>query len=117
MRVIHLFGLLAFVLCGVFVQAADRPNIVFLFSDDHAYQALSCYPRPLALNETPNLDRAGSNSGTGSGRSMGLAESAGILRRRGLGHARQGPPAIAARSLAADAIPAGGATVVREQRR
>lgn len=38
-------------------DAAKRPNIVFIFSDDHAYQAMSCYPRPLALNETPNLDR------------------------------------------------------------
>ena len=38
-------------------DAAKRPNIVFIFADDHAYQAMSCYPRPLALNETPNLDR------------------------------------------------------------
>ena len=26
--------------------AADRPNIVFIFSDDHAYQAISAYGDP-----------------------------------------------------------------------
>ena len=35
--------------------AEDRPNILFIFSDDHAYQALSCYGSK--INETPNLDR------------------------------------------------------------
>jgi arylsulfatase A-like enzyme len=34
---------------------AKRPNIVFLFSDDHAYQAISAYGH--GLNQTPNLDR------------------------------------------------------------
>ena len=38
-------------------DAPKQPNILFIFSDDHAYQAMSCYPRPLAVNETPNLDR------------------------------------------------------------
>ena len=37
--------------------AADRPNIVFIFSDDHAYQAISAYGHPLKLNQTPNIDR------------------------------------------------------------
>ena len=31
------------------------PNIVFVFSDDHAYQAMGCYGS--VVNETPNLDR------------------------------------------------------------
>jgi len=35
--------------------AADRPNIVFIFSDDHAYQAVSAYGS--GLNHTPNIDR------------------------------------------------------------
>ncbi len=35
--------------------AADRPNILFIFTDDHAPHALSCYGS--YLNETPNLDR------------------------------------------------------------
>lgn len=34
---------------------AQRPNILFIFSDDHAYQALSAYGS--RINETPNLDR------------------------------------------------------------
>ena len=32
-----------------------RPNIVFIFSDDHAYQAVSAYG--YGLNHTPNIDR------------------------------------------------------------
>ena len=37
---------------------ASRPNIVFVFSDDHALQAISAYNyRGLSLNRTPNIDR------------------------------------------------------------
>jgi len=36
---------------------AARPNIVFIFSDDHAYQAVSAYSDPRKLNSTPNIDR------------------------------------------------------------
>lgn len=32
-----------------------RPNIIFIMSDDHAYQAISAYG--CGLNETPNIDR------------------------------------------------------------
>lgn len=36
----------------------DRPpNIVFIFSDDHAYQTISAYGDPRKLIDTPNLDR------------------------------------------------------------
>ncbi|WP_435019738.1 sulfatase family protein [Tundrisphaera sp. TA3] len=35
------------------------PNIVFIFSDDHAYQAVSAYNDPRKLVETPNIDRIG----------------------------------------------------------
>ena len=34
---------------------SQRPNIVFIMSDDHAYQAISAYG--YGLNETPNIDR------------------------------------------------------------
>jgi arylsulfatase A-like enzyme len=39
--------------------AADskRPNILFIFSDDHAYQAIGAYGDPRKLIDTPNLDR------------------------------------------------------------
>ncbi|MDV7139195.1 sulfatase [Maribacter sp. TH_r10] len=34
-----------------------KPNIVFIMSDDHAYQAISAYGH--GLNNTPNIDRIG----------------------------------------------------------
>ena len=36
---------------------AKQPNIVFIFSDDHAYQAISAYGDARKLNQTPNIDR------------------------------------------------------------
>ena len=33
------------------------PNIVFIFSDDHAYQAISAYNDPRRLIDTPQIDR------------------------------------------------------------
>ena len=37
-----------------------KPNIIFIMSDDHAYQAVSAYGGPLAeLAPTPNIDRIG----------------------------------------------------------
>lgn len=39
------------------IGAPTQPNIVFIFSDDHAWQALSAYGESRHLIETPNLDR------------------------------------------------------------
>lgn len=36
---------------------AKQPNILFIFSDDHAYQAISAYKDPRKLIETPSIDR------------------------------------------------------------
>lgn len=36
-------------------QKDSRPNILYIMSDDHAYQAISAYG--YGLNETPNIDR------------------------------------------------------------
>src|SRR5262249_25771380 len=36
---------------------SQRPNILFIFSDDHAYQAIGAYGDPRKLIETPNMDR------------------------------------------------------------
>uniref|UniRef100_UPI004047C445 sulfatase family protein n=1 Tax=Mariniflexile sp. TaxID=1979402 RepID=UPI004047C445 len=36
-------------------EAQKRPNIIFIMSDDHAYQAISAYGH--GLNNTPNIDR------------------------------------------------------------
>ncbi len=35
--------------------APKRPNILFIMSDDHAYQAISAYGSK--VNKTPNIDR------------------------------------------------------------
>ncbi|MBL9124514.1 MAG: sulfatase [Planctomycetaceae bacterium] len=55
------WGLLALAgtACGAGALAAEpvRPNIVFIFSDDHAYQAISAYNDPRQLLATPNIDR------------------------------------------------------------
>src|SRR4051812_15728317 len=36
-----------------------RPNILFIFSDDHAYQAIGAYGDARRLIDTPNIDRIG----------------------------------------------------------
>lgn len=58
---------LAAVMVSLFVSAAraadapasggagNRPNIIYIMSDDHAYQAMSCYGS--VVNRTPNIDR------------------------------------------------------------
>jgi arylsulfatase A-like enzyme len=43
--------------CGSRLTAAGPPNIVFIFSDDHGYQAISAYNDPRKLLDTPNIDR------------------------------------------------------------
>ena len=41
--------------CNLKEEEADHPNIIFIMSDDHAFQAVSAYGS--GLNETPNIDR------------------------------------------------------------
>jgi arylsulfatase A-like enzyme len=41
--------------CSPELREAKRPNIVFIMSDDHAYQAISAYSDELI--QTPNIDR------------------------------------------------------------
>ncbi len=41
--------------CSQQEQEIQRPNIVFIMSDDHAYQAISAYSNDLI--QTPNIDR------------------------------------------------------------
>jgi N-acetylglucosamine-6-sulfatase len=38
-------------------EAAKRPNILFIFSDDHALRTISAYAGDKAINQTPNIDR------------------------------------------------------------
>jgi len=38
-------------------QKDNKPNIIFIFSDDHAFQAIGAYGGRLArLDPTPNID-------------------------------------------------------------
>ncbi|MCA9268677.1 MAG: sulfatase, partial [Planctomycetales bacterium] len=55
MRTLLCFAPLALAAAAATAQADERPNIIFIFADDHAYQAISCYGSK--VNETPNLDR------------------------------------------------------------
>ncbi|MBA4105503.1 MAG: sulfatase [Pirellula sp.] len=48
-------ALLALLAVGPVAAAANQPNILFIFSDDHAYQAVSAYGS--GLNKTPHIDR------------------------------------------------------------
>ena len=51
----HLFPVLALTMA---LPAAERPNIVFIFSDDHALEAISAYgDRYDKVAPTPNIDR------------------------------------------------------------
>lgn len=52
-----LLGLVALTFVGslAWAEKDQRPNILFVFADDHGYQALSCYGSK--VNQTPNLDR------------------------------------------------------------
>jgi arylsulfatase A-like enzyme len=41
--------------CNLKQPTGSQPNIIFIMSDDHAYQAISAYGH--GLNQTPNIDR------------------------------------------------------------
>ena len=50
---VSLFGIIS---CGSNTDSSpSRPNILFIMSDDHAYQAISAYDDRLI--QTPNIDR------------------------------------------------------------
>lgn len=50
-----IFTIFFFILLSLGLYAQKRPNIVFILSDDHAYQAISAYG--FGLNHTPNIDK------------------------------------------------------------
>ncbi len=53
--ILLIFAATAIISCSTQKQENQRPNILFIMSDDHAYQAISAYGH--GLNETPNIDR------------------------------------------------------------
>ncbi|MSR66818.1 MAG: DUF4976 domain-containing protein [Pedosphaera sp.] len=48
-------SLAALLLLGQLAESAPRPNVLMIFSDDHAYQAIGAYGSK--INKTPHLDR------------------------------------------------------------
>ena len=60
MKVIVSFLLTGLLYSCIACAQNKRPNIIFIFSDDHAYQAISAYGNKLV--STPNIDRI-ANSG------------------------------------------------------
>ena len=63
MRQLHFILVVLFFLCFQGCTSntrteGQRPNIIFIFTDDHASHAVGAYGGPLAeLNPTPNIDR------------------------------------------------------------
>ncbi|MFM7111696.1 MAG: sulfatase-like hydrolase/transferase, partial [Planctomycetota bacterium] len=47
--------MLSLLACAMALCGQDRPNILFIMSDDHAFQAISAYGS--AINKTPHIDR------------------------------------------------------------
>jgi arylsulfatase A-like enzyme len=48
--------LILLVFCCTSLTAA-KPNILFIYTDDHSYRTLSCYEHAESLARTPNMDR------------------------------------------------------------
>jgi arylsulfatase A-like enzyme len=51
----YLLGCIVLVQCSI-TNAADRPNILFIYTDDQSYKTLSCYPEAPDWISTPNID-------------------------------------------------------------
>src|SRR4051812_46135825 len=54
-RILALLSAFLCLLCGDFVAAAERPNIMLLLSDDHSYPYVSAYGDTNV--KTPTLDK------------------------------------------------------------
>jgi arylsulfatase A-like enzyme len=53
---IRKYSIAFLLLCSAALQAADKkPNILFIFSDDHSHKTIGAYGSK--LNQTPNIDR------------------------------------------------------------
>jgi arylsulfatase A-like enzyme len=51
-----------FVLCPLSARtigaekSGSRPNILFIYTDDHSYRTVGCYPESYPWVRTPNID-------------------------------------------------------------
>lgn len=48
--------LIAILVCKTLL-AADRPNILFIYTDDHSHRTVGCYPESYPFVNTPNIDQ------------------------------------------------------------
>ncbi|MBG89023.1 MAG: sulfatase [Verrucomicrobiales bacterium] len=51
-RLLSLFCLAVF----GFASAEERPNILFIYTDDHSHRTVGCYPEAYSFVKTPNID-------------------------------------------------------------
>ena len=49
--------LLAVAVPKAVAATSDRPNILFIYTDDHSHRTVSCYPEAYDWVRTPNIDR------------------------------------------------------------
>jgi arylsulfatase A-like enzyme len=54
-KIVFLFAFIFQWFLAIAQQGAARPNIIYMMSDDHAYQAISAYGA--GLNKTPHIDK------------------------------------------------------------
>ncbi|MEM8955101.1 MAG: sulfatase-like hydrolase/transferase [Verrucomicrobiota bacterium] len=45
------------ILFASFGSAAEKPNVLFIYTDDHSHRAVGCYPEAYDWVTTPNIDR------------------------------------------------------------
>lgn len=57
------FVLVAQILCAISLVsgAESRPNILFIYTDDHSHRTVGCYPEAYDFVETPNIDALAEN--------------------------------------------------------
>lgn len=56
MKLVKIFPFLSLVLTTASFAEPDRPNILFIYTDDHSYRTVSCYPQSYEWVDTPNID-------------------------------------------------------------
>lgn len=57
-QALFILNSLAFSIVGANAQEHQKPNVIYIMSDDHAVQAISAYGHPVGtVAQTPNLDR------------------------------------------------------------
>ncbi|MBI5011062.1 MAG: sulfatase-like hydrolase/transferase, partial [Bacteroidia bacterium] len=62
LKLLTTLGLTSSAIISCSTHEQTRPNIIYIMSDDHAYQAISTYGGPLKnLAPTPSIDRIAQN--------------------------------------------------------